>query len=122
MANKVEVKELFMVAKNINLLIVSFLAIIIQLITFATIFGFVPLAAKNIGATEFQLSMLVTLANVLAIVASASSGAFFGKKFGEENSIIGGFILIAFSAVVVPYINSIHLLIFWRTFRCQIVY
>ncbi|MFW6270454.1 MAG: MFS transporter [Bacillota bacterium] len=104
-------RELFQVAKNINLMSVSFLAIIIQLITFATIFGFVPLAGKNIGASEFQLSMLVTLANVLTIVAAASSGAFFGKRFGENNSIIMGFIIIALSTVVVPYINTVNILI-----------
>ncbi|MFW6007147.1 MAG: MFS transporter [Halanaerobiales bacterium] len=107
-----KISELFKVARNINLMSVSFLAIIIQLITFATIFGFVPLAGRNIGASEFQLSMLVTLSNVLAIIASASSGAFFGKKFGENNSIIGGFILIALSAIMVPYISSINILIF----------
>ncbi len=110
------IKELFMVSKNVNLLVVSFLAILIQLITFATIFGFIPLAASNIGASEFQLSVLVTLSNVLAIIASILSGTFFGKHFGEKNSITGGFALIALSTIVVPYINSVGLLIFTQMF------
>ena len=110
-SDPLDIRELLQVAKNINLLMVSFLGAVIMLITFATIFGFIPIAASNIGASEFQLSMIVTLANIATLVASAFSGAFFGKRFGEKNSIIGGFILIAVTTIIVPYLGSVNLLI-----------
>ncbi len=105
-----KINQLFQIVKNVNLLIVSGLAILFQLIIFATIFGFVPMVAKDIGASSFQLGMLATLATIPGIFSSAMSGTYFGNKFGEGNTIMAGFVILAFSCVVVPYIQSVYLL------------
>lgn len=66
---------------------VSMLAVLFQLIIFATVFGFVPVADKNIRVNNFQLGLLTTLATIPAMFSSALSGSFFGERYGERNTI-----------------------------------
>ena len=102
--------QLLQVAKDFNLLSVSFLAILVQLITFATIFGFNPVIARNIGASDTQLGLLATLSNVPTIPAAVLAGTFFTDLIGERKTIIAGFIVVALTTVIVPYINNLNLL------------
>ncbi|MFW5981684.1 MAG: MFS transporter [Halanaerobiaceae bacterium] len=101
------ISELFKVASNYNLLMVSFLAIILMLITYATTFGFVPLLAKRLGASEFHLGLLTTVTTIPGILSASLSGTYFTKKFTEKKSIIIGFILISLSCLVVPFISRL---------------
>ena len=56
----IKLLELLAVGKEPQLLIASGLAVLLQIITFATVYGFTPLAAKNLGATQGQISLLTT--------------------------------------------------------------
>lgn len=106
----VKVSELLKVARNYSLLTVSFLAIIFQLIVFATTFGFIPVVAKNLGASSFHLGLITTVTTVPAILSSSLSGYFFTQRYGERNTIVGGFLIIALSCIVVPFINRLSIL------------
>ncbi|ACL70256.1 MFS transporter [Halothermothrix orenii] len=106
---QVRLKSLILVMKEVELIKVSILAILFQIIIFATVFGFVPVAAKKIGATSLQLGMLTTLSTLPAIFSSALSGTL-AERYGEKKTIMFGFLVIAFSCITVPYISSVLLL------------
>src|SRR5690606_10775956 len=80
----VKISTLVSVGKDKNLLVVSGLGILIQLLTFATVFGFTPIVAETIGASKFELGLLSTLSTLPVIFASAMSGSIFAKRFGEK--------------------------------------
>lgn len=102
--------QLLEVGKDPRLLLVSGLAILSQLLTFATVFGFTPVVAKSIGADSFQLGLLTTLSTLPGIFASALSGAYFARKYGEKNTIFWGFCITALACAVIPYVPNMSLL------------
>ena len=73
-----------MVGRKKQLLIPSGLAVLVQLITFASVYGFTPIAAQNIGANEMQTGLLTTLSTLPGIFASALSGSVFTKVWREK--------------------------------------
>lgn len=75
-------KEIIKVAKNRSLLTVSFLAILMMMISHSTTFGFIPVAAKNLGASSFQLGLLTTVTTVPAVLSSYLSGSYFSRRLG----------------------------------------
>jgi MFS family permease len=93
-----------------NFLIVSFLAVLSQFMTFATVYGFTPVLAKEMGASSLGLGLLTSLSTLPGIFASALSGTFFARKFGERRTIIAGFTVAALSCVVIPYTKSMAML------------
>lgn len=106
----VKISTLVSVGKDKNLLVVSGLGILIQLLTFATVFGFTPIVAETIGASKFELGLLSTLSTLPVIFASAMSGSIFAKRFGEKKTLINSFLITSFSCIVIPFINDLTLL------------
>ena len=106
----IKISALLSVGKDKNLLVVSGLGILIQLLAFATVFGFTPIAAEKIGASEFELGLLSTLSTLPVIFASAMSGSVFAKRFGEKNSLMAGFLITSLSCIIIPFIKSLNLL------------
>src|SRR5665647_959411 len=105
-----KLRELLSVGKEKGLLIPSGLAIISQLLSFGTVFGFTPVAAKAIGATSFELGLLTALSTLPGIFAAAMSGSIFAIKWGEKRTIIYGYILVALSCLAIPYAKSLWVL------------
>ncbi|NLM60792.1 MAG: MFS transporter [Clostridiales bacterium] len=103
--------ELASVVRTGNLIIVSVLAILSQFVTYATVYGFTPIVAKSLGASSTQLGLLSTLSILPGIPAGALSGSYFAKKFGEKKTLIAGFIVVAFSCIVIPFIKNVPILI-----------
>jgi MFS family permease len=106
----VKTAELLTVAKDRYFLMICLLSIFSQFITFSTVYAFTPIAAKNLGADSFQLGLLTSLSILPGIFASVLSGSFFVKRYGERKTIIWGFIIIALSCIVIPWIKDINLL------------
>ena len=105
-----KIRELLLVGKDKNVLIPSGLAILVQLITFASVYGFTPIAAKKIGANEMQTGLLTTLSTLPGILASAMSGSLFARKYGERKTLTFGFLALALSCALIPSINNLNLL------------
>lgn len=108
----ITLKEILKVAGNRSLFTVSFLAILMMMISHSTTFGFIPVAAKNLGATSFQLGLLTTITTIPGILSSYLSGSYFSYKIGEKNTVTIGFYLLAFSCLMVPLINELYILYF----------
>ena len=92
---------------DVSLLRLSLLAIILQMVTYVTVFGFLPLAAKDLGATTFELGLLTTLTLTPSIFSSALSGSYFSPRFGERATLVCGLGLTALTCFAVPFISNL---------------
>ncbi len=92
---------------DVNLLRLSLLGIILQMVTYVTVFGFLPLAAKDLGASTFELGLLTTLTLTPSIFSSALSGSYFSRRFGERATLVSGLSLTALTCFAVPFISSL---------------
>lgn len=99
------------VATDRVLMTVSFLAIILQLLTFATVFGFTPVYAQTLGATKLDMGMLTFFSTLPLAIASWFGGGILSRKIGERNVIVLGFVLSGIFTVVIPFIHSFWLLV-----------
>lgn len=102
-----KIRELLLVGRDKNVLIPSALAVLVQLITFASVYGFTPIAAQKIGANEMQTGLLTTLSTLPGILASAMSGSVFARKYGERKTLTLGFLAMALSCAVIPSIKNL---------------
>lgn len=102
--------DIIEVASDKRLLFFSTLAILSQLVTFATVFGFTPVAAKNLGASEFELGILTTLSILPGVFSSAMSGTFFANKVGKRMTLMTGFLMNSVVCICIPYISHLYLL------------
>lgn len=99
--------DLVKILGNFYLLLASGLGILIQFLVYGTVFGFVPLLAKQLGASGFELGLLTTLSVAPGIVASMLSGTWFARTLGTGRSICLGFLLLAVSTAAVPWLTSL---------------
>ncbi len=106
----ISVSEFASVGSDRGLLLVSSLAVLVQLITFATVYGFTPVAAESIGAGDFELGLLTTLSTLPRILAAILSGALFSKLYGERRIIMWGFLVLSLSCMAIPFVRSMPLL------------
>lgn len=91
------------VIQDPTLLFISFVAIAIQFLSFATIFGFTPLVGESLGASPLELSILGMLGVLPAILISFLSGTFFIKFWGEKRTILVGLLLISALTLFIPF-------------------
>jgi len=94
------------IIRNFHVLLASVMAILVQLLVYGTVFGFVPMAARNLGATNFELGLLTTLSTLPSIAASMLSGTWFMRRLGRQRTLCAGFLLLAGSAATVPFLDS----------------
>lgn len=102
-------------ARDPAFLRVCLLGILFQILSFANVFGFAPVAAKNLGAGGFELGLLTTVAILPSIPASALSGTFFARRCGERGTLAGGFILMSLACFAVPAAQTMLFLYLTQT-------
>ncbi|MDB5083567.1 MAG: hypothetical protein JWN30_453 [Bacilli bacterium] len=110
-ANKLSVKELVHVITDRSLLVVSLLAILSQLLTFATVFGFTPVFAENLGVSKFQMGLLTVFSSLPTAIASLIGGRYLAQKMGERAVITWGFLLMGIFTITIPFTTGFWLLI-----------
>ena len=94
------------IMRNFHLLVAAALASLVQLIVYGSLFGFVPVAAKNLGASNFELGLLTTLSAGASIAASMLSGGWFMQRLGLRRSVCCGFALLALTTAVIPWLET----------------
>ena len=99
--------DLLGVARNPQLLSASLLAILSQYIPFATTFGFMPVAAVQLGATNMQLGLLGLVSLFPGILISPLAGTLFPRKFGVKYTLVIGFLLAGLGSVAVPFCQNL---------------
>jgi MFS family permease len=99
------------VASDRILLTVSFLAILFQLLTFATVFGFTPVYAEALGAGKLDMGILTFCSTLPTAIASWIGGGHLAQRIGERNVVVLGFVLSGVFTVVIPFTDSFWLLV-----------
>lgn len=107
-AKGIEPKELFAVGRDKIVLGVSILAVLAQIITFSTMFGFTPEDATHLGASKIDLSWLTLASTLPNAVASLYSGGILSRRLGERNVVVIGFALSAIFTCAIPAIHSLN--------------
>lgn len=103
-------KNILEVLLNKQLVITSILAILSQVITFGSAFGFLPILASNLGAGNYQLSFLTALAIIPSLVFSRWSTNQLANWLGKKNVLMIGFFISGSLCVMMPWIPSLGLL------------
>jgi MFS family permease len=87
-----------------SLALPALLGLLVQVISFGTVFGFVPLAAKNLGATYAEIGLLPTVYLLPGIMASLLSATFLRRFFSERSMVAGGFLIMAAGCFSIPFV------------------
>ena len=108
----VSLKGFIEAVRDRTLLKLSGLGVILQIGTYVTVFGFLPLAAQRLGASHSELGLLTTITMGPSIVSSAMSGFFFSKRFGERATLVFGLFIVAVSCLIIPFAADLAVLYF----------
>ena len=103
-------KGLVEVAANKQLLFCSILGILAMYISFATTFGFTPLAATMMDASQLQLGLLGVLSTAPAIFISPLAGTVMPQKLGAPVTLAIGFIVAGAGSALVAVADTLPLL------------
>ena len=106
--------DLLVIARDRILNLTGILGLLLQVVTYGTIYGFTPLVAKKMGLSNLELGILTTMFMLPGVLAAVMSGTFWGRRIGELRSIVGGFIILAITCTVIPYATSMGMLYFWQ--------
>jgi MFS family permease len=103
-------KRLFLDVLRTPLLIaVSVIGIAVQFVSFATSFGFVPVYAEEIGASDAEVGYITT-AMFAATVAGTVLVPPMVTRLGYPLTLLIGIATIAVAAIVVPFITDVTVL------------
>ncbi|BFT68581.1 MFS transporter [Paenibacillus sp. P36] len=115
-APKITMRAIGNVAADRTLLFVSLLAILSQVLIFATVFGFTPVYATSLGADKFSLSLLSLFANVPVALASLFGGRKWAAKYGEKRMVVWGFVLMGIFTFTIPFTHHLWVLMVTQAF------
>jgi MFS family permease len=96
----------FEVARTPLLLAVSAIGIAVQFVSFATSFGFVPVYAEQIGASDAQVGYITT-AMFAAVVGGTVVVPPLVARMGYSMSLLLGIAAMGIAALVVPFITDV---------------
>jgi MFS family permease len=91
------------------LIAVSLVAILLNFAIFTGVLGFIPIYAKDIGASSSQLG-LITMINLGFSALGTLAAVRVRQKLGYRTTIICGALLIGASLFAIPFIKSVPLL------------
>ncbi|MCL1795048.1 MAG: MFS transporter [Oscillospiraceae bacterium] len=95
-----------------NLLIVSAIGMISQLITFGTIFGFTPAYAKEVlKIGEFQNGILMVVSYLPTAFGALFLGRFLIGRIKEHNLVFVGMLTLGAATISIPFISYYPLLV-----------
>ncbi|MFC5472104.1 MFS transporter [Cohnella suwonensis] len=82
---------------------VALLSLLAHGILFITMFGFTPLQAVELGASEMELTGIVVAFMVPHALVSLWSGRYLTPRFGTRNVVVAGFLLAAVFTCAIPF-------------------
>lgn len=99
-----KLSDMLLFLKKKEVIIISILGALSQLITYGTTFGFTPVVAFNLGATYYQLGIMSMLFVLPQILVSALAGSLLIDKLGERNTLLTGFAINTVLSIVIPLV------------------
>jgi len=91
------------------LLVVSIMGILLFFAEFMSVWGFVPIYAARIGASDTELGILTMLASGVSMVGSLVVAPMV-KRWGNIFTLVLGSVMLGLSLLAVPFIHNIPLL------------
>jgi len=95
------------VARNPLLIVVSVIGITTQFVSFATSFGFVPVYAEGIGASDSTISYLTTVMFAMSMAGTVAT-PFIVRAIGYRGTLIFAAVAVAIGSGVVPFLDDIY--------------
>jgi len=92
-----------------NVLLPAILAAVVQYVVWASTFGFIPLLAENLGATDMTQSGLVSLYVGVVALGNLLTSAFGGRFRGSRLALFG-FVLMTAGLTTVTMAQSLPLI------------
>lgn len=111
-AEPIRLAETVAIARDCSLGLASVLGFIVQVMSYATAFGFVPLVAKNLGASYAEIGLLPTVYMLPGMLASMLSGTLFLRLFSERAQTVAGLLMMAASCAFIPAVSGLPALFF----------
>ncbi len=105
-------KETAGMVRDRGLALASVLGFIVQVMSYGTAFGFVPLVAKSLGASYAEIGLLPTVYMLPGMLASMLSGTLFLRLFSERAQTVASLVMMAASCVFIPAASSLGVLFF----------
>lgn len=94
------------------LITVSVLAVLLQMLIFATGYGFTPIYAEQyLHATQSQMGILTVLSAIPMAVASLLPNVTFFRKMGEQKLIVTGLIVASTFTALIPAVGGFWFLV-----------
>ncbi|SEC31720.1 MFS transporter [Paenibacillus sp. GP183] len=109
-APKITLRGVVEVAGNRMLLMVSLLAILSQVIVFATVFGFTPVYAEQLGASKLDMALLTFISSLPVALASLFGSGLWSARFGEKRVAVFGFVLMGVFTITIPFTHTLWVL------------
>ena len=114
--NKVAVRKIpefsdikYILSDN-NVILCSILCLIVQFIAFGATNTFTSKIAKNIGASDIELSMISTIMTIPRILSSMLCGYLLIKKVKSRGIIAVSFLIIALACIITPFAVNMPML------------
>ena len=101
--------EIQKIVSRKDVLIPSLLAAVIQYATWATTFGFVPVLAKEYGANDITISLLMSL-NIAVISAGNLLVTSISRRIPSKRLIQSGFLILATGILLFSIIRTLKFL------------
>ena len=96
--------------KSKLLILLSSVGITLQFVTFGVTFGFLPIFAENIGASKYFIGLITSIGLLSTFIFTVISPIIV-SKIGNKNSLQISSIMIIFSLLIMPFIESYYLII-----------
>jgi predicted MFS family arabinose efflux permease len=97
------------VARRPLLIVVSVMGILVFFAQFASVFGFVPVYAAKIGASNTELGILIMLSSGFSMIGALVVAPMM-KRRGNIFTLVLGAFMLGLSLLAVPFVHSIPLL------------
>ena len=111
-----KVSDMLLFLKKKDVITISILGALSQLITYGTTLGFTPVVAFNLGATYYQLGIMSMLFVLPQILVSVLAGSLLIDKLGERNTLLTGFAINTALSIVIPLVPWL-----WALYVVQIL-
>ncbi len=95
------------IARDRGLVLASVLGLILQVMSYATAFGFVPLVAKNLGASFTEIGLLPTVYMLPGIGASVLGVTVLLRLCGQRALMAVSMAMMAVSCLAVPFVTGL---------------
>lgn len=103
----IRARDVLMVLKDRNLLVVSLLVAIGQIMVFGTVYGFTPaFAQEKLGAAKWELGLL-TAGSTAAMVAASYLISRYATRLKPRRTMVLSMLLVAASCILIPLCPSI---------------